>query len=334
MSDESERLLYVLSAKGSVTWGAFKRVFDQLDSTPAINDRGEVASRFRRNRTMRIFDALGHCDFQFSGADSRVCIAPPTCVRLPKAGLPMAVLAGVRSPDTRPDLENACAVTRCQLTVSLQSSDVAFVPARFLIEAETEEALHALARSLDVHFDPRPSAWLLACFAATLDNYLERVPWRDDGELNWQRKEFSCDRIQFQSGRCGGHAATLIRYTNPKRSTVLHFFQRAGKYAEVDCDWGRYATLHETGLNMLVYDEKKQLFAVPSGAPLPRLFARSLGLCSGFAPIFLSKEEAGWASPESTGFDVFRAVPCSIANLVAEKLGQSLIPRPVNLALR
>jgi hypothetical protein len=243
----------------------------------------------------------------------------------------MAILAGVRSPDTRPDIENACAVTRCQLTVSPQSSDVAFVPARFLIEAETEEALHELARSLDVHFDPRPSAWVIACFAATLDNYLGHVPWRDDGELNWQRKEFSCERIRFQSGRSSG-AAALTRYTNPKRSTVLHIFKRAGKFAEVDCDWGRYAILHETGLNMLVYDEKKQLFAVPSGAPLPRLFARSLGLCSGLAPVFLSKDEAGWVSPESAGFDVFRAVPSSIAHLVAEKLGQSLVPLPVKLA--
>lgn len=334
MSDESERLLYVLSAKGSITWGAFKRVFDQLDSTSAINDQGEIASRFRRNRTMRILDALGHCDFQFSGTDSRVCVAPPVFVRLPKAGLPMAILAGGRSPDTRPDLENACGTNHCQLTVSPQSSDVPFVPGRFLIEAETEEALHALARAAGVHFDPRPAAWLLGCFAATLDDYLGRVPWRDDGELNWQRKEFSCDRVQFQSGKSDGHASALIRYTNPKRGTVLHFFQKAGKYAEVDCDWGRYATLHETGLNLLVYEEKRQLFAVPSGAPLPRLFARSLGLCSGFAPIFHSKEEAGWASPESTGFDVFRAVPSSIAHLVAEKLGQLLIPRPVNLTLR
>lgn len=332
MSDESERLLYVLSAKGSVPWGAFKRVFDRLDSASAIHERGEVASRFRRNRTMRILEALGHCDFQFSGTDSRVCVAPPVCVRLPKVGLPMAILAGVRSPDTRPQIENSCAVNRCRLTVSPQNSDVCFVPTRFLIEAETEEALHELAHSLGVHFDSRPAAWLLASFAATLDKYLEHVPWRDDGELNWQRKEFSCDRIQFQSGRSGGHAPALIRYTNPKRSTVLHFFQRAGKYAEVDCDWGRYAILHETGLNMLVYDEKKQLFAVPRGAPLPRLFARSLGLCSGFAPVFLSKDEAGWASPESTGFEVFRAIPSSIAHLVAEKLGQSLVPLPVKLA--
>jgi len=334
MSDESERLLYVLSAKGSLSWSASKRVFDQVDSAPVNIERGEMVSRFRRNRTMRILEALGHCDFRFSDTESRVFIAPPVCVRLPRAGLPTAVLAGARSPDTRRDIEGTCSSHRCHLIVAPQSGDVPFVPVRFLIEAETDDALKGLARALGVHFDSRPAAWLLACFAASLDDYLDGVLWRDDGELNWQRKEFSCDRIQFQSSRSGGDTAALIRYTNPKRGTVRHFFRRAGNYAQVECDLGRYAMLREAGLNIFAYDERKQFFAVASGAPLPRLFARSLALCSGFAPTFVSKEAAGWASPESTGFDVFRAVPPSIAHLIAEKLGQSLVPRPVNLALR
>lgn len=331
MSDESERLLYVVSAKRSMAWGAFKSVFDQLDLASVRAGGAEAASGVRRNRTVRTLDALGHCDFKFSDRESRVCVAPPVLVRLPKAGLPSAVLAGARSPETRRDVEGWCVGTGCRLSVFSQHSDLRLVPVRLLIEGDTEEALHALSRSLGIHFDGRPTAWLIVNYAGTLDQYLAAARWRTDGELNWPRKEFNCDRVQFHTGQSNIDAVALIRYTNPKRGNVLHLFRAARRYAEVDCDWGRYAALRDAGLNILIYDERKQLFAVPMGASLPRLFARSLALCSGYAPIFLSKDEAGWPSSESNGFDLFRAVPPSIAHLVAEKLGQSLVPRPVKV---
>jgi hypothetical protein len=151
--------------------------------------------------------------------------------------------------------------------------------------------------------------------------------------LNWPRSEFNCDRIAFQFGRATTENV-LIRYTNSKRGNTLHLFRKNGQYAEVDCDWGRYAALREAGLNVLSYDERTQLLAVPSGAPLPRLFARSLALCSGSVPLFAAKDDAGWPSPETYGFDLFRSIPPSIGHLVAEKLGQSLIPRPIKVVGR
>lgn len=331
ISDKSERLLYVVSAKRSFAWDAFKRVFDQLDVARGDNEGAQAASYFRRNRTMRALDSLGHCDFDFSEKESRVCVAPPVLVRLPRVGLPGAVVAGARSPQTRSDVESSCATNGCRLSAFPQRSDIPFVPARLLIESDTEEGLHALSRSLGLHFDKRAAAWLIAYHARTLDEYLAAARRRTDGELNWPRKEFNCDQIQFLTGNPDGYAATLIRYTNPKRGNVLHLLRMAGMYVEVDCDWGRYAALHDAGLNIMVYDEKKQLLAVPTGAPLPRLFARSLALCSGYAPIFLSKDHAAWPTPESNGFDVFRDIPRPIAHLVAEKLGQSLVPRPLRV---
>jgi hypothetical protein len=331
MSNEGEQLLYVVSAKRSLAWAAFKRVFDQLDVAQAIDDEPLGESHTRRNKTVRTLSALGHCDFQFGEKESRVYVAPPVLVRLPQAGLPAAIMAGARSPETRPDVEVSCATNGCRLSVFTQRSDLPSIPARLLIESDTEESLHALSLSLGIYFDARPAAWLIAYWVSTLNEYLTNARWRTDGELNWPRKEFNCDRLRFYTDDPDAYAAALIRYTNPKRGNVLHFFRIAGKYSEVDCDWGRYAALREAGLNILVYDERKQLFAVPVGAPLPRLFARSLGLCSGFVPIFLPKDAAGWSSPEDEGFDVFRRVPRSIAHLVAEKLGQSLLPHPMNL---
>ena len=260
-------------------------------------------------------------------------VAPAVLVRLPQAGLPAAILAGARSPETRRDVESSCAANGCRLSVFPQHSDLSLVPARLLIEGDTEEVIHALSRALGIHFDVRPAGWLIANYAGALDEYLAAARWRIDGELNWPRKEFNCDRVQFHTAYSDRDATALIRYTNPKRGNVLHLFRTAGRYAEVDCDWGRYAALRNAGLNILVYDERKQLFAVPIGAPLPRLFARSLTLCSGYAPVFLSKDEAGWPSSESNGFDLFRAIPLPIAHLVAEKLGQSLVPRPVKVTV-
>lgn len=331
ISDKSERLLFVVSAKRSFAWGAFKNVFDQLDVGQRDTEGAQAASYFRRNRTVRALESLGHCDFEFGEKESRVCIAPPVLVRLPRVGLPGAVLAGARSPQTRSDVEGSCATHGCRLSAFPQHSDIPLVPVRLLIESDTEEGLHALSRSLGLHFDMKPAAWLIAYHARTLDEYVAAARQRTDGELNWPRKEFNCDRIQFRTGDPDGYAARLIRYTNPKRGNVLHLFRKDGMYAEVDCDWGRYAALHDAGLNTMVYDERRQFLAVPAGAPLPRLFARSLALCSGYAPIFLSKDHSAWTTSESNGFDVFRDIPRPIAHLVAEKLGQSLVPRPVSV---
>lgn len=325
MSDESERLLYVVSAKHSMAWSAFKRVFDLLDPPRAH------AMSFRRTRTTRILDALGHCDFDFSETASRVYVSAPVLARLPQGGLPAAVLVGARSPETRREIADACSVHGCRLTVSAHDPELSLLPLRLAVEGDSEETLDALARSLGVRFEVQPPSWLIANFAGTLDEYLSAAPWRSDGELNWPRKEFDPETVRFKTDRRTA-APVLIRYANPKRGNLLHLFRRGGRYAEVDCDWGRYAALHETGLNVLVYDERKQFLAVPASAPLPRLFARSLGLCSGYAPHFVPKDKVGWPTSETCGFDIFHAIPSSIANMVAEKLGQSLVPRPMKVA--
>lgn len=333
MSEKSERLLHFISARGSFPWNAFKKAFDQLDLSHSDSDQTGISSHTRRGRVMRVFDALAHCDFEFSDNNSRVCVAPPVLVRLPQAGLPCTVLAGARSPETWRDVEVSCAEHGCRFAVRYHGSGYLLVPARLSIESDNEDALHAVARSLGIHYDSRPAAWVIACFTASLDEYLAGASWRSDGDLNWLRKEFDTDCLQFDAARSDGNATRLIRYTNPKRGTILHLLRRGREFAAVDCDWGRYAALHDAGLNVLVYDERKLLLAVPSGAPLPRLFARAFGLCSGYPPISISAEEAGWPSLERRGFDVFRSVPSAIGEMVADKLGQSLLPRPINVSI-
>ena len=65
----SDRLLYILSAKQDLSWTAFKSVFDAL--YPSISSASDLERQDIKNKRLEVvrrsLDALGHCDFDFTG---------------------------------------------------------------------------------------------------------------------------------------------------------------------------------------------------------------------------------------------------------------------------
>ena len=102
----SDRLLYILSAKLDLSWTAFKSAFAALyPSIASVRDLEKQNINNKRLEVVRSLESLGHCDFDFTG--NRVYVAPPALVRLPCAGFPQAVLAGARSPQTLEQIKDA-----------------------------------------------------------------------------------------------------------------------------------------------------------------------------------------------------------------------------------
>jgi hypothetical protein len=121
----------------------------------------------------------------------------------------------------------------------------------------------------------------------------------------------------------------LIRYTDPKRGINLHMLRSSERYAEIECEWGRYALLNHFGINVLVYDERQFILGVPASAPLPAVLSRALGLCSGKTARRLPRASISWPTLETRAIDLFTSVPPPIAELVATRTGQTLVPRPI-----
>jgi len=281
-------------------------------------------------------DSLGHCDVEFSDASGRIFVAPPVMARLPHAGLPQAVLSGARTPATEKVLSECCKGFghSVDITITEQVHDLMLVPARILIQAESVEQLNGIARSLGIAFEVHPPAWSLLHFSASLDGYVANCKWSAGSELNWRRRDFDPSSLQFGDNRQEGAPIRLSSYTDRVRNTQIYYLWQEESWVRVDRDWGRYVVLRELGLNILIYDQSRFIMAVPASAPLPRLLSRVLALCSGYACSFVSRERFPYPSPEKWGFNLFRDVPPQVAEMVAARLCQDLLPYPLNLNWR
>jgi hypothetical protein len=326
MSDASDRLLYVLSARREMAWAAFKQIFDQLyvGKTGTIED-----SRFQRGETLRALSNLAHCEFEFGRNASRVYVLPPALLRLPQAGLPQVILAGARSPETITEVKRVCAEHSCLTEITEQIGGACFTPLRVMIQSETIPALENVARALGIAFESTPPAWSLANASGSLKELRDSLEWRLEDELNWPRREFDPKNLQFYNFVGTAADLRLIRYTDPKRSINRHLLRDNGRAAEIDCDWGRYAVLSHLGINVLVYDEKQFILGIPASMPLPVLLARALGLCSGRIARRLASASVAWATLETRAINLFTSIPPPIADLVASRIGQTLVPRPI-----
>jgi hypothetical protein len=325
MYNQSDVLLFILSVKREMTWAEFKKVYDYLYTVQILpNEVGETSIHFSRNQTARALDLLGHCDFEFSKDLQRVYAAPPTLARLPRAGIPQAILAGARFPYTVQRMVEACKASNKRLTlvVNDQPSGCGLEPVRVIVQAEYAKDIVNLGCLMGIEFENEPPAWSILNFSASLDDYRGTLQWSRRRELNWRHKDFNFDSLSY-TGKIQQETGTrLSRYTDPVKNIPFHLLWKDDQCAEVDGDWGRYLALKEAGLNVICYDSQRFLFAVPRTTPLPRLVARALTFCSGYLPRHVLNSTI--LRSNNLGLAVYQDVPPQLAQLAATKIGQEL----------
>lgn len=328
MFASDDRLLYVLSARREVSWSAYKAAFDALHGAPG-GESDDAALARARSHTAHTLDALGHCDVNFDEWGGRVTVAPAALARLPRAGLPEAVLVGTRAPETIAQLTAICTsrARPASLSVTPEQGDLALIPARVVVQADDIGDLAEIAHTLDILFTEQPPAWVLAHFSGSLDAYLERLDAAAIPEPEWRREDFDPISLRFRPARQPDDNIRLSRYSDPERDAWVYLLWRDGRCVRPDRDWGRYAVLREFGAGILLYDELRNLLAVPVGAPLPRLLARALTLCAGAAPTFAPIQQRVSPGRVLWGYTAYDDVPEQVAELVAAKIGQILVRR-------
>lgn len=75
---------------------------------------------------------------------------------------------------------------------------------------------------------------------------------------------------------------------------------------------------------MIAYDANKECLITKMFLPLPKLYARSLALCSGFYP--QSKNLSQLNNMTDDKYLVWERIPENFAQIIAMKLGQELKP--------
>ena len=323
MFNSGDILLFALSARRRVPWPLFKRWFEvvyQREVMEGLTDAGEAAVGIRW-QTLRTLSCLGHIDLHFGEGEIQIVVAPPALAALPGRGMARAVLCGARSPGTIDSLRDSANAVDSDIAVRSSSDSNSYHPSRVELLAKAPVHIQDVATGIDILYVDAPPARSLARVAASLQEYRRELVWSREAELNWRREDFDTHRLQFRPNDGELAQIRLSRYQNPITSIWHYRLWQNRESAEIDPDWGRYTVLALLSQNVLQYDPFVRKVRVPYGAPLPALFARSLGLCSGHCSIQLERV----STRGMQRYYVYDDVPPSVFNAVANKLRQQPI---------
>ena len=323
MFNNGDILLFALSARRRVPWPSFKRWFDEIHQLEVIDGQTRVVEPAAsvRWQTLRTLSCLGHIDLHFGQGEIQIVVAPPVLAALPGRGVTRVVLCGARSPVTIETLQDLATMADVEVIVGFPSDPNPYLPTRVELVAKDPECIRDVATDMRLLYIDVPPARTLARVVASLQEYRRKLACSKEAELNWRREDFDTHRLQYRPHAGETAQIRLSRYQNPATSIWHYRLWQNGEWAEVEPDWGRYVMLALSSRNILQYDPSIRKVRVPYGAPLPALFARSLGLCSGHCSIHLEPVSNRGIQRSY----VFDDVPPSVFNAVANKLSQQPI---------
>jgi hypothetical protein len=319
-----DELLAVIAARRELPWRAFREAFDVLHSR-ALASRSALDEPVGslRLRSLRLLSELAHAELPPYEAAAAVAAAPTVLARLPRPGLPRAVLCGSRGLDAANALREACSPfgVDAGVVVTAHPYSGGYPPAAIAVEATDEQVLQRVAERGRIHFVARPPAWSILSASASAADYDRSLRWSADPDPAWPRKDFNQATLTFGFER-GDETPRFSVFQDPITHRQIHRIWRDSASAVADRDWGRWLHLRDRSLHVVLVDAEALALAVPATIPLPRLLARALALFSGLAPRRQPHPDDG-----SLLVDVYAAVPSEAAEVVAAKLAQQLLPR-------
>jgi len=302
---------------------AFSAIYSQVYKTFPE----DVSFTYAKYQTLRFLDALGHCDFDFGRRYVYACT--PAFVLVPSFGLQKVLLTGARNMDLLISIKKLAAENKKSIIFYSLSQKLGrlLLPHAIYLEIADKEFLNNALSKIGLNLkNDEPAAWSLINFSADISEIGNNLSFSLMEEPNWPKRTFSIADLAFDKYFSQQADIRFVEYTNPRDQQRIHCLWHGDKAAEVDRDWGRFLGLYEQNVNVLLYDVKRFLLAVPASIPLPRLISRGLTLCTGLAAsqAVLKGQPIG-TIPEDCKFDIYQTVVPSIAEVVSRKLGQELI---------
>lgn len=322
MSADPNRLLFVISARGSMTWAQYSEAVDFLSASNFGRGRA-IGGTATKAGLLQCLEALGHCDAPYEQGGSTIIAAPPALCRLPRAGLPVAVLTGARCLKTQDQMAEAAEAFGgvVRLDVERHPGPLGLLPDTISVTSESEDAMAAFCANLDIRCAGIPPAWILVNWCGMLSEYEATLDYRLPETFNWVRYDYNTGSQCFLRATSESFPR-YSKYLNPTTGLPLYAFFRDGFGAEVDLGWGRYLVLKAKGITVAAYDERRFRLCVPVRTPLPAVVARTVCLCSGKPPLHRSKDSLV-GGLDCQDWLMFEDVPPQIAMAALSKVGQS-----------
>jgi hypothetical protein len=279
--------------------------------------------------------ALGHCDADFDRRFISIC--NPSIVALPRSGHPKMVWCGARTSSLVEKLLRIQKLNQEEISVEIinQTLNTTFshnkmnsffpLPNAIIIETLSEENLKKIIPELKVESVLSNSPVLqLINFSADVKELKTSISPTQISEPNWISWTFNNSQLKFERRKTQDDGSILSSYICPITQQRLHIFWDNGKGYEIDRDWGRWLVLSEHKKNVICYDKRLQILAVPATLPLPIILARAVTFCSGRSTLTLTEGENNSDIPFGHPLDAYLSVPFSVAEAIAKKLGQNL----------
>lgn len=322
MSVDPNQLLFVMSARGSMTWGQYREAVDYLAASDNSQER-RIDCTASRSGLLQCLEALGHCDANYDRGESTISVTPPALCRLPRAGLPVAVLTGARSLRTHKEMVDVAEAGGggVRLTVDRHPGPLGLLPDTIRVSAASEEAMAEYCTALRIRYAAIPSAWSLMHWTGMLSDYEAALDFRVPDTFNWARLDFNLDCLGFLR-ETSEFLPRYTKYINPSSTLPMHVFFRDRLGAEADPNWGRYLLLNAKRITVTAYDERRFRLCVPVKVPLPGVVARTVCLCSGKPPV-CQHIEGLVRGVDCQDWLMFEDVPPQIAWATLSKVGQT-----------
>ncbi|MBZ5752453.1 hypothetical protein [Metabacillus rhizolycopersici] len=318
-------ILTVLSVIGSIKLEKFREVYDTL-LKHRFNEDEQQRLLYSHNDVLRDLEALGHCEVDYS--NRKIYICPPSFALLPSRGLPRIVLAGGRSEKMLKRLMKL--VNKNSDKVSVILSDHLSVknplfPQTICIEAKSIGILKQVTERIGIEGNLEiPASWCLSIASPSVNDISKSLVYSELVEPNWKKAVFCYERLYFRQFECSDEIK-LVKYKNPISQQQYTWIWNGNAAATIDRGWGRYVILNNHKSRMLLFDQVKQRFAIPSTMPLPKQLARAATLCTGFLPRKKAiRKQIGYL-PRETNITVYEGVTEFIALEISKKLGLDLL---------
>lgn len=281
-----------------------------------------------RRQVLRWLDALGYCEFDFN--KRRVYTCEPVFALLPSTGCKRYIVTGARNEKLISSLSSY--IKKFKSSANLlkvnQLRDKVIFPDAIIIETVDDNIIYQCASELNINVLNKdlPASWLILNIMANIEEYERTFFLLPVSPIkNWSARTFSVNNLHFIRGEIESMNPRLVEYTNPINQQKLHRYIKANEYSDVDRELGRYLCLKYNKKRILLYDSRKQLLAVPSSVPLPRLLFKSIILCSGVIPKKFICSNQIKDIPGNTAMEVFVGIPKFIAERVSVKISMELI---------
>jgi len=281
-------------------------------------DFDEKQFGYFRGLTARFLDSLGHIEYDFENRYIYSCKS--MLVLLPTKGVPRFLLTGARNSNLLKELKKKVKKNKQVLSIS-QNSQLflqPFVPSAIYVDAVDFDILSKIASELNIDLLDFSPSFSILNYSDGIEEIEKELRFEKFPEINWSKRTFSLEKLYFTSveNPCSSDQYRFVEYSDRFNSKKLHWLWNKDTRANTSRDWGRYILLSKHSRNILMYDSKKYLLAVPSTVPLPILIARALTLCTGLVPRLLSFDDRDYL--------VYSSINPQLAEFVGIKLGQSL----------